>query len=107
MGRMLSADPVEKKRAVFHKGQDTGSEFWVEKTQDVQAIVDLNQFEYNTYRKATDKHTDFGDHYARIPTVVWGDLIRRGIAGDEKRLRKWLDDNENQLFRRRPGSLSR
>ena len=107
MGRMISSDPVTKKAKEFHKGQDEGSEYWIEEKQDVGEIIDMNKAEYASYRKATDAHAEFGDHYARIPAVIWGDLIRKGIAQDEKRLRKWLDDRDNLLFRRRPGSLSK
>jgi len=107
MGRIISADPITKKRSVFHKGQEDGKDYYVEETQDVQSIIDMNKAEYASYRKATDAHAEMGDHYARIPAVVWGDLMRRGIAQNEKRLRKWLDDRDNLLFRRRPGSLSK
>lgn len=108
MGRRISSDPVKKVTKTFHAGQDTdGSEFWVEGKQDITEIAELNKFEYNTYRKATDRHGEWGDHYARIPAIVWGDLLRRGIAQDEKALRKWLDQPENQVFRRRPGNLSK
>jgi hypothetical protein len=107
MGRLISSDPVTKKAKEFHKGQDEGSEYWIEEKQDVGGIIDLNKAEYASYRKATDAHAEMGDHYARIPSVVWGDLLRKGIAQDEKRLRKWLDDRDNLVFRRRPGSLSK
>lgn len=107
MGRIVSADPVTKKAVKFHEGQDQGAEYWVEETQDMSAIADLNKNEYASYRKATAKHTDFGDHYARIPAVIWADLMRKGIAQDDKALRKWLDDRDNLLWRRRPGLLSK
>jgi len=106
-GRIISADPVVKKAKRFHKGQDEGSEYYIEEVQDVEDIIELNKAEYASYRKATDAHAEMGDHYARIPAVVWGDLLRKGIARDNKRLLKWLDDRDNLLFRRRPGRLSK
>jgi hypothetical protein len=59
MGRIVSADPVTKKAVKFHEGQDQGAEYWVEETQDMSAIADLNKNEYASYRKATAKHTEF------------------------------------------------
>lgn len=84
-----------------------GDRLVVADEQDVQAVTDLNRAEYATYRRGTDRWGEWGDLVARIPLVVWDDLVRRRIAYDDKALLKWLDDPDNAAFRRRPGRLSR
>jgi hypothetical protein len=122
MGKLISSDPITKTTRSFHKGQRDGEEYYIyneqdvthiiEKNkhlynQDVTHIIEKNKHLYNSYRGAWEAHGEWGDRYAEIPSTVWGDLLRRGIAQDEKRLRKWLDDRDNLLFRCRPGSLSK
>ena len=104
MGRMLSADPITKTRKVFHR-DSSGDEYHIETQQDVTAIIERNKHLYNTFRSAREKHGEWGDKYAEIPLSVWGDLLRRGIANDEKALRKWLNDRDQEAFRTRPGRL--
>jgi hypothetical protein len=36
---------------------------------------------------------------------IYYDLQRRGILQDEKRLKAWLNDPENRVFRTRPGKV--
>jgi len=106
MGRMLKSDPFTKKTQSFHTERATeGDEFWIEDKQDISDVVELNREEYNSYRKATDAFGADGEHIARIPLVIWGQLLRSGIAHDEKRFRKWLNDRDNLVFRRRPGRV--
>jgi len=106
MGRMLKADPITRKTQKFHtEAASEGDEFWIEDKQDVTSIIEMNKAEYASYRKASDPHAADGDLYARIDLVTWGQLLRAGIANNEKRLRAWLNDRDNLLFRRRPGRL--
>jgi hypothetical protein len=107
MGKLVSSDPITKTTRSFHKGQRDGEEYYIYNEQDVTHIIEKNKHLYNSYRGAWEAHGEWGDRYAEIPSTVWGDLLRRGIAQDEKRLRKWLDDRDNLLFRCRPGSLSK
>ena len=46
-----------------------------------------------------------GQRVASIPAVIWEDLIRRGIAGDKKKLKAWLNDPDNRAFRTRLGKV--
>ena len=107
MGKMISHDPVTKTTKTFHKGQRDGEEFYISTEQDVTDIIEKSKHRYNSFRGAWEKHGEWGDKYAEIPASVWGDLIKSGIANDEKRLRKWLDDRDQLAFRQRPGRLSK
>lgn len=78
----------------------------IEAKQDVSPIIERNK----ARMAATDERTRHSEweQYAEIPTEVWyGHLVPSGIANDEKRLRKWLDNRDNLLFRTRPGRLSK
>lgn len=88
----------------YHHADDTAI---VSHEQDDKEILEGNKASYNSYRRATDPHGEWGDLYARIPLVVWGRLVEQGIAFDETALREWLDDRDNIVFRRRPGRLSK
>lgn len=84
----------------------SGDEYIIESKQDVTDIVERNK----ARMALIDEHARHGEwaQYAEIPVSVWYDyLVPQGIANDEKRLRKWLDDRDNWMFRTRPGKLSR
>jgi hypothetical protein len=106
MGRTITHDPVTRVTRKMHYSESDDS-YVVESRQDANAILELNKASYNSYRRASDPHGSWGDLYASIPLVIWGDLCRRGIAFDNERLAAWLDDSENQFVRRRPGTVSR
>lgn len=106
MGRVLSSDPVTKQAKVMHYS-DHDDTYVIAEHQNADAILEANLAQRNSYRGKWEQHGEWGDHYARIPAVVYGDLLRKGIAKDEKRFRKWLDDRDNLPFRLRPGSLSK
>jgi hypothetical protein len=101
---LLTQDPVTRitRKIHFRPHEET---FVVSHDQDDKEILEGNKASYNTYRKASDRHAEWGDMYARIPAVIWGRLIEQGIAFNEERLRAWLNDSDNQLFRRRPGRI--
>ena len=103
---LITSDPFSKKQVRF-RHTNGSDEYAIEAKQDVTDIVERNKHLYNSFRGGWESHGEWGDHYARIPAVVWGELMKQGIAQDEKRLRRWLDENHNQLFRTRPGSLSK
>ena len=103
MGRLFSNDPITRSKEVFHydKQDDT---FVIDHVQDTTAVLDANKAEAN------QRGGRYGDglvhKVASIPLVVWQDLERRGIAGDDKALKRWLDDPENRFFKTRHGRLS-
>jgi hypothetical protein len=40
-----------------------------------------------------------------IPMSIYHELQKQGILQDEKRLKKWLNDPDNRVFRTRPGRV--
>lgn len=44
-------------------------------------------------------------HVARIPLTLYHELRRKGIIGDQKKLRAWLNDPDNRLWRTSGGKL--
>jgi hypothetical protein len=99
----MEQDIASNTRSLFHYDH-TDDTFVLRDEQDATALVEENKERYNTAPTGWDR---FQNHVANIPMVVWNDLVRRGIAYDEKRFRAWLDDRDNMLFRTRPGRLSR
>lgn len=99
---MIDQNPVTKTTRRFHSFAN--EEFAVESAQDVEPVIELNKEQ----RKASDGHfnLDGVTHVARIPKVVWMDLVQRGIADDEEALKKWLDRRDMRGFRTHPGRLS-
>lgn len=66
---------------------------------DVSAILDFNR------RQNNDANRRFGEFtkVASIDPVTWARLQKEGIAGDQKALKKWLNDSSNAYFRTHPG----
>ena len=97
----LDHDPITKTRRTFHA--DGGAdEFHIETVEDVTDVVGTAKAQYNDRGG-----TRFGNraHVAFIPPVVWGQLIRKGIAFNQERLRAWLNDSDNRAWRTRPGRV--
>lgn len=105
MRRLFDVDPAKRTRTYFHY-EDNGSvskdRIIFESVADVQPILDYNTFaqKYNTGR--------WGDlaHVGRIPSDIWLELERTGIAFDDKALDRWLDDPDNRKLRVKLGRLS-
>jgi len=102
-GRVLSRDPDTLKESRFHYDEATG-EFGIEAIQDVQPVVELNRAEFKEFDAKAPWKGDL-HKVASIPTVIWYELVRKGIAQDEKALLKWIEDRDNEAFRTRPGRL--
>lgn len=103
---IIKSDPVTKIKTKMHFSEHDDS-YVLETQQDADEILAGNLASRNSYRGSWERHGEWGDLYARIPLGVWYDLKRQGIADDEAALRRWLDDRDNQVFRRRPGRLSK
>lgn len=101
-GRTLSRDPISGKVTRMHF---EGDDYVIETKQDVQHIVDKNL----ARQALIDENARWGEmtQVAEIPVSLWAELHRKGIANDEKALRRWLDDPDNRHFRTRYGSLSK
>lgn len=99
--RLLDFDPVSKVRRMFHPSDD-GDSFIEEGTQDVSGRIAINKALQNEDRV---KRFGNGRRMASIPIVVWEGLMRRGIDKDPKRLKKWLNDPDNDAFRTMKGRI--
>ena len=101
MKLLLDNDPIVRTQEVFHAdgGRD---EFHVQTTQDVTDILDLSKAQY---KESGGERFGLRAQVARIPMVVWGDLVRKGIAYNTERLKAWLNDSDNQAWRTRPGKV--
>jgi len=101
--RIFDIDAPAKRRKLFHYDHQT-DDFYIETVEDVEDVTEMNkgiaQLDDGNWKG--DWH-----HVAQIPATVWADLQRRGIAGDDKALRRWLDDRDQSAFRTKPGKLSR
>lgn len=84
----------------FHEEDD---DLVIEEVQDVQDVIDLNKREYNA--RMGERFAGDQVPVARIPAIVWQDLIAKGIAYDEERLKAWMNDPDNRAFRTRPGKV--
>lgn len=99
--RLLSSDPVTKKAELWHA--ETDGSAVIETKQDVTDIIEANKADFNQAGSLKgDMH-----HVARIPLVVYEELMRKGIAGDPAALKRWLDNPDNRAFRTHPAKLSR
>lgn len=99
--RLLDFDQATGIAEWYNYDHATG-DITVESTQDVQAIVE------HTKRLANDTPSGFKKdmhRVASIPLTVWMELEKQGIAGDQKALRKWLNDRDNLVFRTHHGRL--
>lgn len=101
---IVDDDPIGRMRSRIQTNAD-GS-ITVANSQDTTPVLDDNKARYNTFDERA-RWADNDNRVASIPLVVWWELVNKGIAQDDKALRRWLDDPENRHFRTRPGKLSR
>lgn len=97
--RLFGHDPLTGITQYWHV-TDKG-EYVIETQQDVTAIADQNKRYYNN---SPDRMGDL-PRVASIPLNVYYDLKRRGIADDPKKLKQWLNDSDNRVFRTMEGTL--
>jgi hypothetical protein len=101
MSRLLGFDPITQKTDTWHDEPDGG--VVVASEQDVTDIIEQNKEDYN----ARSGFKGDWHHVARIPLAIYEDLMRKGIADDPARLKKWLDNPDNRAFRSHPGKVGR
>lgn len=105
ISRILKEDP-ETDTVVVHHYDPVTKRVTIETRQEVGALRDANTRAYNL-------HSDYGPsrwkgdwhRVASIPTSIYFDLVKRGIADDPRAMKRWLNDNENQVFRTKPGRV--
>ena len=101
-------------RRLISKTPDTGVEQWyvsdpmegkfrIETVQNVTPYLEAAKASFNN----TDERARWGEwqRVATIPLAVMSHLKKSGIADDPKRMKAWLNDRDNQLFRTRPGRV--
>lgn len=98
--KIFNLDPLSGIKSVWHYDDTTDTAF-IEKRQDVTAIVEANKAEIN------QDHGRYGEwsKVASIPLSVFYDLKQKGIVDDPVAMKKWLNDSENKFFRTRPGRV--
>jgi hypothetical protein len=98
MKKLLSINPDTGAKTYFHATPDA---FHVEQVQDVEGVVDAAKAAYNNINEKT--HWGEWQRVASIPLSIYYDLKAKGIVDDQKAMKKWLNDRDNQAFRTRPG----
>lgn len=101
--RLFDEDPIGGRRRLFHFDHETG-QATIETQQEVEEIVEASKALHRYHDERTPFKHDMVQ-VASIPMSLWGELERQGIAQDQERLRKWLNDRDNQVFRTRPGRV--
>lgn len=69
--------------------------FVVSSTQDIEELKRRNH-------GLEELHSEPGREMrlaASIPLVIWNKLVHEGIANDPDRLKAWLNDPDNRVFR--------
>lgn len=83
----------------------------IQTVQDVTGIVEANKREFNMYdERARWSDNPYGNKIASVPNTIIDDLNKAGIMRgfhvlDQKRLKEWLNNPDNRVFRTRPGVI--
>jgi hypothetical protein len=102
----MAEDPLTGSQTIMYYDHDT-DDITLEERQDVTAIVESNK------RLLASAQSGWkGDMHlvASIPMSIYDKLQKEGIIGDrndpqQKKLKKWLADPDNQVFRVKGGNL--
>lgn len=105
MSDLLEFDPVLKIRRGFTYNHADES-FIIDTKQNVTSLIEMNKSLANMTDERAGWKGDF-HRVASIPLTTYMKLVQEGIAHDNERMLRWLDEPEQRLFRTRPGSLSR
>lgn len=98
--RITRADSQARLEHVLHRSND-GDTIVAQTRQDIEPILEENQ----ALRNSRSGFKGDMHHVASIPLVVYEKLWKEGIAQDEDRLRDWLNNSDNKMFRTHPGQL--
>lgn len=101
-GRILDVDPI---LGITEKYYEQDGKWIIARDQEVESIFETNQQMRNQVDERARFKSDSMNHVAFIPLLVLEELRRKGILDDQKALRKWLNDRDNQPFRTRPGRV--
>jgi hypothetical protein len=104
--RLIRHDPGRGISVYLDIDPVTG-EFVFTEVQKVAGLQTRINNQANDWRKGslignTQRHAQ---QVAEIPMIVVHRLMRDGIWGDDKALRKWLNDRDNRAFRTSGGKV--
>ena len=99
MKEYIDKNPMTETNTIFHA---SGDDVAVETVQNVTDIIDISKEQYND---SAGERYGLRAQVARIPTSVYWDLVRRGIANDKEAFAAWLNDSDNRVWRTRPGRI--
>lgn len=99
--RLWEIDPLTGMKTFFSFDDDT-EEFTLRSEHDVTGILEDNRRQQNN---EPDRFKGDVHRVASIPLALYFDLKKQGIVGDQKRLKAWLNDSENQFFRTKLGRV--
>ena len=74
----------------------------VESTQDIAPILKQNKAERNEFdiqRNSELKYKEGWTKVATIPNIIIDKLMKAGVWGDKKAMKKWLNDPDQKTFR--------
>jgi hypothetical protein len=100
-------NPNNFRQTTVHADGDGG--IVIETRQDITEILEQNKKEYNSFdEKSRWSDNLLGNKIASIPMTVIDDLNKSGIMRgfhivDEKRMKAWLNERDNRVFRTRTG----
>jgi hypothetical protein len=102
VSELIRSDPLIGTRTEWYEDPVT-EDITIATTRDDEAILDANVADFNT----RERHSPHGElaMVARVPMPKLMELMRLGIAQDDKAFRKWLNDPDNRKFRVRPGRV--
>lgn len=103
MKRIISKNPEVRTIQYFHS-DPVDEKLHIENVQDVEPIAEAAKATFNSI----DERARWGDGevlVARIPNVIYWDLVKKGITKDEKAFSRWLNERDNRVFRTRPGRV--
>lgn len=97
-------DPINQIERKFHYDHNTDV-FHIETIQHGSEALELAKASFNGFDERAPWKGDGFHHVAHIPPVVVEMLRKQRILDDPKRLKKWLNDRDNRMFRTRPGRV--
>lgn len=87
-----------------HWQDEPGGGVTIATEHDVQDIVDHAKTLQGQYSQRAGWQGDF-HQVATIPLTIFMDLHKKGIARDQKAMRRWLNSPDHSVFRTRPGKV--
>lgn len=104
--KVLSENKDAGIQTIYHT-EDEGESHWLEKVQDVTAIIEANKSRFNSMDERAPWKGDL-HHVADIPLTVMlqhPEFDPGRPEYDEKAVLRWLNDKDNWMHRVRPGRL--